>query len=174
MSGAPPLLKAPLSPQERLRRLLRVAKADGLSVLIVAGGFGLLSAAFGDLSGAGVGFVVALAGAIELRGASLLRSGKLVGLRWLVGSQAYLLAVIFAYAAYRLANLAHDPIARAINRALLTAGADPDLLPFEPREIMKATYVVLVAATLLYQGGMILYYIRRRTAVALALATPAN
>ncbi|HEY1765234.1 MAG TPA: hypothetical protein VGF85_09945 [Opitutaceae bacterium] len=174
MSGVPPLLKAPLSPQDRLRRLLRVAKVDGLSVLIVAGGFGLLSAAFGDLSGAGVGLVIALAGAIELWGVSLLRSGSLGGLRWLVGSQAYLLAMIFAYAAWRLANLAHDPIVRAINRAILTAGADPELLPFDAHQIMKATYVLLVLVTLLYQGGMIVYYARRRTAVAQALKAPLN
>lgn len=169
MTGIPPLLKASLAPQERLRRLLRLAKADGLSVLIVAGGFGLLSAAFGDYSGAIVGLVIALAGAGELRGVSLLRSARAEGMTWLMGSQAYLLATIIAYAFYRLANLGHDPLVRAINRAILTAGADPELLPFDARQIMQATYVILAGATLLYQGGMIIYYARRRAAVAQAV-----
>ena len=169
MTGVPPLLKASLPPTDRLRRMLRLAKADGLSVLIVAGGFGLLSAAFGDFPGAATGLVIALAGAGELRGVSLLRASRLAGMRWLVGSQAYLLVLILAYAFYRLANLAHDPMVRAINRALLTTGADPDLLPFDAPQIMKATYASLAVATVLYQGGMIVYYLRRRTAVTQAL-----
>jgi hypothetical protein len=162
-------MQAPLLPSEKLRRVLRVAKIDALSVLIVAGGFGLLSAAFGDFSGALVGFVIAATGAIELRGASLLRASRLEGMRWLVGSQVYLMATILGYVVYRLANLAHDPLLQAVNKALLESGADLEMMPIDVRQLLKAVYAIVAVVTLLYQGGMSVYYLRRRAAVAAAL-----
>jgi hypothetical protein len=162
----------PLLPSERLRRVLRVARIDGLSVLVVAGGFGVLSAAFGDFSGAAVGFVIAAAGAVELRGVSLLKAARIEGMNWLIASQAYLLLLILGYAAYRLANLAHDPLIRVIVQGLREAGADPEMLPIDLHQMMKATYCALALITVLYQGGMIVYYRHRRAAAAAALQPP--
>jgi len=51
---APPLL-----PEETLLRVLRVARLDGLSVLVIAGVFALISALAGDGVGAVVGLLVA-------------------------------------------------------------------------------------------------------------------
>jgi hypothetical protein len=146
-----------------------VAKLDGLSIVIVAGGFGLVSAACGDFSGGGVGLLIAAAGAIELRGVSLLRKARIAGLRWLVGSQAYLLAMILGYAAYRLLNLARDPLVRLLKQAFTASGFDMEMLPVDLPQLMKIVYVALAAVTILYQGGMILYYLARRRVVADAL-----
>ena len=57
-------MKPPLLPSETFRRVLRVARFDGLSVLGVSGAFALISAASQDVSGAMIGLLVAAAGAI--------------------------------------------------------------------------------------------------------------
>src|SRR5471032_2785913 len=53
MAKAPPLL-----PVEMLRRVVRIAKFDGISVLALAGLFALGSAALGDFKGALIGIVI--------------------------------------------------------------------------------------------------------------------
>ncbi|HXN35586.1 MAG TPA: hypothetical protein VN877_05410, partial [Opitutaceae bacterium] len=57
-----------------LRNVLRVARFDGVSVLVLAGFFALVSAASGDVSGAAFGLLIAAAGAVELHGMGLLRA----------------------------------------------------------------------------------------------------
>jgi len=162
-------MQAPLLPSERLRRVLRVARIDGLSVLVIAGGFGLISAACGDFSGAAFGFLIAAAGAIELKGVSLLRAARMEGMGWLFGSQLYLMAVILAYVFFRLFNLAKDPLLKALNRAFAQTGMDMEMLPFDLTQMLKFVYLAVAVITILYQGGMIIYYLRRRSAVAAAL-----
>src|ERR1035438_1467270 len=132
-------MKPPLLPSERLRRVLRVARFDGASVLGLAGAFALVSAAFRDVTGAVIGLLVAAAGAIELHGASLLRSCDLKGVRWLLGSQLYLLAVILAYCAFRLARpdiaswraVMTDDIAEPIRQAGMTVDQFLNLGPIK-------------------------------------------
>jgi hypothetical protein len=166
-------MKPPILPSETLRRVTRVARFDGLSVLIVAGGFALLSAASRDVSGAVIGLLVAAAGAIELHGATLLRSGR-DGMRWLVSSQLYLMAVILGYAGFRLlkpdvawmlpyvTGEAAEPILQAAQQQGMTV---EQLLI----GAMGMFYLLVAVLTLVYQGGMTVYYLRRRRAVEAAL-----
>jgi len=163
-------MKPPLLPSERLRRVLRVARIDGTSILAVAGAFALISASFRDVNGAVIGLLVAAAGALELHGASRLRAADARGMRWLVSSQLYLMAVMLTYVACRLARpdiaalrpLVTQELADSIREANLTV--DQVLL-----EMQRLVYLGVAAATLLYQGGMAIYYLRRSAAVAAAL-----
>jgi hypothetical protein len=163
-------MKIPPLPSEVLRRLLRVAKFDGMSVLGVAGAFALVSAASRDVSGAVIGLLVAAAGAIELHGVGLLRGGRASGLRWLVSSQLYLMAVMLVYVGMRFGNPdigAIRPIVNAdLESQIKLAGMTVDdfLLEF-----LRLVYVGVGAATILYQGGMTVYYLRRRAAVEAAV-----
>ena len=160
----------PLLPSETYRRVLRVARFDGLSVLLVAGAFALISAASGDVSGAIVGLLVAAAGAIELHGVTLLRAYRVRGINWLITSQLYLMGILLGYAAVRLAHpdiaairpVVTPELAEQIRQADM--GVDQFLLEF-----LRLVYVGVAAVTVLYQGGMTLYYSRRRSAVAAAL-----
>lgn len=166
-------MKPPILPAETLRRVTRVARFDGMSVLIVAGGFALLSAASRDISGAVIGLLIAAAGAIELHGVALLRVGR-NGMRWLVSSQLYLMATILAYAGFRIARPdvawmlpyvtgeAAEPILQAAQQEGMTV---EQLLV----GAMSMFYLLVAAVTLLYQGGMAVYYLKRRQAVAEAL-----
>ncbi len=163
-------MKPPPLPSEVLRRVLIVSRFDGISVLAVAGGCALISAAAHDLTGAVVGLIVAGAGAIELHGAALLRHGAERGMKWLVGSQLFLMAAILGYVAFRLASpdtaalqkLVTPEIADQIQQAGMTVEQ------FITGKL-HLVYFAVAAATVLYQGGMSVYYLRRRAAVAQAL-----
>lgn len=162
---APPLL-----PEETLRRVLRVANTDGMSVLAVAGMLALAAASVGDYSGASIGLLVAAAGAIELHGVGLLKAAHARGMNWLLASQPYLLAVMLAYCGLRLAS--YDPaLMRAamtdeLRAALVQAGYDEETFL---RTCYMLTFAVLAVATIIYQGCMTIYYTRRRSAVIAAL-----
>jgi hypothetical protein len=152
---------------------MRIARFDGMSVLIVAGGFALLSAASRDVSGALIGVMIAGAGAIELHGVALLKAGR-DGMRWLVSSQLYLMGVILAYCGFRLlrpdvawmlpyvTGEAAEPILQAAQQEGMTV---EQLLI----GAMAMLYLIVAAVTLVYQGGMTVYYLRRRRAVETAL-----
>ncbi|HXQ80453.1 MAG TPA: hypothetical protein VN775_04020 [Opitutaceae bacterium] len=163
-------MKPPLLPPERLRRVLRVARLDGTSILVVAGGFALISAAFRDVTGAVIGLLVAAAGAIELHGANLLRAADVKGMRWLVSSQLYLMAVMLTYVSFRLARPDIAALRPLVTQELADSIREADLNVDEVLlEMQRLVYFAVAAATLLYQGGMTLYYLRRRASVAAAL-----
>lgn len=144
-------------------------------MLGIAGVFALASAAAKDFPGAIVGLLVAGAGAIELHGTTLLRGGAVRGVNWLVASQLYLMIVVLTYVATRLAHVDIAPL-----RALLTdeqrtvvqqAGLTVDVFL---ATVYRVAYEIVGAATVLYQGGMALHYLRRRAPIAAALAEPAD
>jgi hypothetical protein len=150
-----------------------MARFDGMSVLIIAGGFALLSAGSRDVSGAVIGLLIAGAGAIELHGVSLLRARR-NGMKWLVSSQLYLMGTILAYVGFRLARPdvawmlpyvtgeAAEPIVQAAQQEGMTV---EQLLV----GAMSMFYLLVGVITVLYQGAMTIYYLRRRAAVELAL-----
>jgi hypothetical protein len=164
-------MQPPLLPAEALRRVLRVAKLDGTSVLVIAGVFALLSALAGDFVGAVIGLLVAGAGAIELHGTTLLHHGEARGMNWLVGSQLFLLLTILGYCALRLTHPSFGPLRAAVTDdmkiSLEAAGYTPDSFI---RLVYNLTYAAVAIVTFFYQGGMAVYYHRRRGPVARALA----
>lgn len=166
---APPLL-----PEETYVRVCRVAKFDGLSVVVVAGSFALLSASMGDVPGATVGLLAAGAGAMELHGLGLLHHGSRGGMGWLIGSQFSLAAVVLGYCAFQLMR-AKFPALPAEADALIQA--DADQLGMTKHEVLllfnRMLYFSVAIATVVYQGGMIIYYLRRRVAVERAVDSEA-
>ena len=160
----------PFLPEEMLARVLRVARLDGMSVLVIAGLFALISALAGDHLGAVVGLLVAGAGAVELHGSTLLHHGESRGMQWLVGSQLFLLVTIVGYCALRLLHPAYEPLRAAMTDEMKTslemAGWTPDEFI---RFVYNVTYAAVAIVTSAYQGGMALFYCRRRAAVAQAL-----
>lgn len=167
------MIQPPKLVSEVMRRVMRVARFDGISVLCLAGFFALVSAASGDVSGAAFGLLIAAAGAVELHGMGLIRSADRRGMSWLIGSQLYLMSVVLGYVGYRLANPDSDPILRAAKTALSDeirqAGMDPAQFMAEFPKELRLLYFAVAGLTILYQGGMALYYMRRRGAVEAAI-----
>lgn len=165
MTRIPPLL-----PEETLARVLRVARFDGMGVLTFAGFFAILSAVAGDRLGAMIGLLIAAAGAIELHGATLLMHGQRRGMSWLVGSQVYLMVAILGYCEYRLHNVDLTVLRAAMTAELKTMlaeqgwGVDQFLRTFN-----RVLFAAVAILTIAYQGGMIIYYARRRRVVTQAL-----
>ncbi len=165
----------PLLPEETLLRVLRVARLDGMSMLLIAGVFALLSALGGDVIGAMIGLLVAGAGAVELHGATMITHGETHGMRWLTGSQMLCLVSVICYCGVQWLR-ARVPVFPPEVEALLQQDADQlgmtkhDFILFAFNRLL---YVILAAGTLVYQGGMAIYYLRRRGAVARALGVQA-
>jgi hypothetical protein len=169
-------MKPPPLPMEILARVTRVARFDGTSILAVSGSVALLSAAYRDVTGATVGLMVAAAGAIELHGVGLLRTYRISGVRWLVSAQVWLMGVILAYVAYRFARpdiegflqfVSAGPVADAFEQAATEAG---ETVRQYIIDAFRAFYFAVGLLTVVYQGGMALYYLRRRGAIEVALA----
>jgi hypothetical protein len=174
MAKAPPVL-----PVETLRRVLRIAKFDGISMLALAGLFAVASAALADFKGAFIGIVIAGAGACELHGTSLLTAGEPRGVRWLVGSQLYLLIVVLAYVAWRLLSYDPEQVRRLLEPLLHTpemqaqlevTGATEEDVRNMLRLVYHVSYGAVGLVTLIYQGGLARYYHNRRAVIATALA----
>jgi hypothetical protein len=169
-------MQPPKLNSEILRRVLRIARFDGLSVLVLAGFFALISAASGDVSGAAFGLLIAAAGAIELHGMALLRTIDRRGMTWLVSSQLYLMTVVLGYVGYRMANSDSDPLVKLVKSAVATDGVELQQAGLDPAKVvadfpaqLRLLYLAVAGLTILYQGGMAIYYIRRRKAVEAAL-----
>jgi hypothetical protein len=150
----------------------------GMTVLGLAGSFALLSAGARDVTGAVVGLLVAGAGALEYHGASLLHA-RLDGSRWLVASQLYLMGIVLAYVAYRIGRpdvawmlpyMVGDA-AEPIKEAARQQGMSVEQML---AAAMDAFYLLVAALTVVYQGSMAIYYLRRRRPIAEALAEDAE
>jgi hypothetical protein len=161
----------PLLPEETFARVLRLARFDGMGALILGGMFALVAAAARDFPFAAIGLLASGAGAVELHGAALLRQGEPRGMRWLVASQPYLLLVILSYCALRLWLIDIPPVPEAF-RAVFAASAQQWGMSVEDyqRALNRITVLAVAAAAVAFQGGMMLYYLRRREPVYRALA----
>ena len=162
MSKIPPLL-----PVETVRRVLRVAHADGLSVLVVATFSAIIAASSGDRVDAILLLLVCGAGAMELHGAHLIGSGMRAGVRWLIGSQLFLLLVMLSYVGIHLTKLPVPPFSAGLpddvlQQAVATSGMNSSEFVAKFNAMVAFSIVLL---TLVYQGWMILYYARRRHAL---------
>jgi hypothetical protein len=141
-----------------------------MGVLAIASLFAILAAIAGDYLGATIGLLVAGAGAMELHGAGLLRQGDFRGMQWLPLSQLLLLASILTYCAFRAYQFDLPPIPDHLAPVIELSAAQAGLTP---EQYLKAVYRLVIGfvalASVLYQGGMTLYYLRRRAPVWRAL-----
>ncbi len=167
---------AQTTPDEVLRRVLRLSSVNGLSVAIFAGLCALGSLVFGDLLGAGVGLLVAIGGITEVRGRNKLRQRDADGMRLLVRAQWMVLGVIWVYAASRIgsfdAMLALDNQTTEMRQMLAEAGVETAQLITLVKIFFYVFYSVVMLVTLIYQGGLALYYKHRTPMVAAALSVP--
>ncbi len=157
----------PLSSDPHLRRVLAVARGDGWSVIVVAALGGALSLVQGGWGVASAAAMVIVGGVGELHGRRQLLRGEPRGLRWLIAAQAWLLVVVCTYAWWRwryfdaAAFWTQLPaVAQGeITRQLVTAGFDPEWdRPIFLQTMNALVCFILATLTMLYQGGLALYY----------------
>ncbi len=160
-------------PETALRRVLSISAIDGWSVALIAGACTVISLLVGSGIGVIVGLLVTTAGAVELHGHRRLVQGNVCGVGALVAAQVIILVTIVVYAvtnllrydeAALLAQLTprhHDLLARA---GLSFADLRPMLKPF-----YAALYSTVMGVTVLFQGGLALFYHSRKPQIAAAL-----
>jgi hypothetical protein len=160
----------PLLPEETLARVLRLAWFDGVGALVLGGIFALSSAASGQVTFAVIGLLASAAGAIELHGAALLRRAIPRGMNWLVCSQPFLWLVVVTYCITRLIVVELPPVPESL-RDLFAASAQQWGLTLDEYRLVlnRITIFFVIALTTVFQGGVTLYYIRRREPVLRAL-----
>lgn len=161
----------PLLPEETLARVMRLAKLDGTSVVILGSVFALMAAARGETAFAIVGLLATGAGAFEIHGSGLLRRGKVSGMRWLLVSQPALYLVILGYCALRLMHFEMPPIPERFQEAFELSAQQVGLSVEDyMRTLNRVSVQILAIASTIYQGIMTFYYAKRRAAVEAALA----
>jgi hypothetical protein len=162
----------PLLPEETLARVLRLARFDGMGAMVLGGMFALIAAAVGDIPFAVIGLLASGAGAVELHGAALLRQGAPRGMTWLVASQPLLWLVILSYCAVRLWLVEVPPVPESFQNVLALSAAQWGMSVEAYQHALNRITVLAVAVIATgFQGGMTLYYLRRREPVYRALAT---
>ena len=112
---------------------------------------------------------------MELRGRRRLLRRDPAGLPQLVRAQMFLLAVILVYCASRLGSFDQDSMLANLTpdmKAMLKeSGVEiADILPLV-RMTFFATYGLLAVLTLVFQGGLVLFY-RSKAALVTAALTP--
>lgn len=166
----------PTPAQRTLQWITGLSRMNGWSVVILAGLGGLLALVLGDWLSIGLAGLVGWFGWLEVKGSRMLKQCDPAGMKWLVRSQMLLLALILAYCASRLgsydaegalANLTPD-----MEAALKEAGLNrADIAPLV-HQMFLALYISVAVASILYQGGLALYYRRKTPVVTEALTIP--
>lgn len=164
-----------LSPEEKtLKRVILIAAIDGWSVVAIAALGSLITLALGDLSGLVVGLLVIVAGVIELRGRARLVRRDAGGMRLLLRAQLFLLTVILVYCVTRLGSfdegMVLDNLTPDVEALLKENGLErADVLP-AVKMMFFAVYGIVAFLTVVFQGGLALYYRSRSAKVTAALA----
>ena len=162
------------TPEQIVQRILRISVINGWCVTVAAGLGALVSLAMMDPIAGLTGAMVAVGGITELRGRKALLRGDATGMRKLFLAQLIVLAMIWTYAVTQLLTFDATALVAALPEEIFAmieeAGLDSDTLRRMIRIIHTATYGVLILATLIYQGGLALYYRHRTPLVAAVLS----
>lgn len=160
--------------EKNLRRVLWISALDGWSISLFAGLCTLISLLWFEWAGVIVGALVTTAGAIELRGRRKLLRGDAHGLPLLVRAQVMILAVIWLYAFENLLAFDESTIMASVTPEMRNAFSQAGVSVEDFRPMLKpvyySLYLTVIAVTLLFQGGLALYYHSRRTKITAALA----
>ncbi len=174
-SFPPSMQQPPFLPEETLSRVLRLAKFDGMGALVLGGLFALTAAAGRHVPFTVIGLLAAGAGAVELHGEALLRQGEPRGMKWLIASQPFMFLVILTYCGLRLWLIEVPPVPEWLKAIVATSAAQAGLtLEGYMLMVNRLTALMVAVVALGFQGGMALYYWRRRKPVEQALAEGHN
>jgi hypothetical protein len=159
-------------------RVLRIAKLEGGSVVVVGGLSLVISALTMSPVGLIVSALIVTCGWAELRGARMVAAGDVRGMDWLVRAELGLMATVLLYVGFSWLTLNPATSAKELaghEAELRQVGIDMRDLQAMTASIQRLVYAVVAVVTVIFQGGLARYYHSRRAAVAMELAMqPAN
>lgn len=171
------------NPVRKLNRVIVIARADSTAVIFCSGASLVLSAMQANWVFALFSVLAIVAGVMERHGARLLDDGNATGLPWLPGAQGVLFTVVIGYVAWRWKHFdpgqywAEIPAAaqEKILEQMRAAGLDPDVERDPLLRVMNGLMCfTLGVVTLLYQGGLALWYRLQQRYVTAALQNPST
>ena len=180
----------PVTPQAKaLKGVLRLSALDSWGIVVIGGLSLLLTLASFELMGIMVSALVLAGGVIEMRGRNALkRRDAATGMKLLVRAQLLILTVLLVYCARCLgsfdAGYVRDELIPEANQMLLAtlgitlsdflaeSGMTVDELVAKVHLTFVLIYGSVAVLTLLFQGGLALYYRKRTQLVTEALAAP--
>lgn len=173
----------PLLPEQKLERVVRIARTDSVGVMVCSGLSLLFSLPQEEWHFAGFAALAFICGYMEWHGHDRLREGDSGGLQWLLGAQACLYTVIVAYVVWRWRNFSPDsywaeipePAQKQLLDQMRTSGLDP-AVDREPllRAMNAIVCTALFAVSTLYQCGLALWYRSQSSAVFTVLGNPST
>ncbi len=167
-------MKTQKTPADMLRRVLKISRANGWSIAVVAGIGALATFALGDWLGTGIGLLAVVSGVMEVHGSRRLQHRDPGGMAWLVRAELFLLSVILVYAVSRLASFDSETalanLTPDMEAALRDAGIGRDEIVPLVRLAFRIFYGTVIFVGCLYQGGLAWYYRRKTPDVLRALA----
>ncbi|MDA0349269.1 MAG: hypothetical protein O3C43_19550 [Verrucomicrobia bacterium] len=149
--------------EKKIRRAEQISRVNSWSIIW----FALLSTVvvlfLGNLYGVLVGLAVALGGYFELRGHRYLIKREASAIPWLVGSQLYLIVVLWGYSLKHLLSFDESnpwaPFSSGMKDFILAINPDVQLVEAMLKVGYFLVYLSLILAVLIYQGGLSLYYL---------------
>jgi hypothetical protein len=175
-----------LSSQPTVRRVLALSGMDGCCMTLFSGFCTGASLLTGEWGGALVGSIVLSCGITTLCNRKRLMRGEVAGLSWLFRVQLMVVLVVFLYVVKSL--LAYDASAMdaalkalegsslmggLLDTALEQWGISVESLRALMKPIYFSFYLIVMSGTLLFQGGLALFYWKSRARVRDEL-TPAS
>lgn len=169
----PPLMSPAVSSEKTFRRVLAVSAFDGWSVVIVAGLCTVSSLVFFSWAGVLIGAPLTAAGIVELRGRSRLLRGQASGLGLLINAQLLILTLLVVYSVWNLLHYNEAALLARIPAHLHNQLSQAGLRIEDLRPMLKpgyfAVYLAVIAVSVLFQGGLALYYHSRKAAALSAM-----
>jgi hypothetical protein len=133
--------------------------------------FALLSAAGHSALGAIIGLAAAGTGAIEVHGASMLSHTDARGLNWTIRAQLLLLLTILCYCVACIVSF--DPSffrdQAQFKQFLTQNGLSVEQGIEVLRDAWVVGYVLVAVVSVIYQGGLAIYYARNRRVIVQAM-----
>ena len=152
--GLPPAIAAPAE------RKLRMAKGDALGLIVMGGLSLVLGACTFDWSTAVIGGIIGAFGVMELAGYRRYLTRQPQAREFLVGSQLGVLVLILGYCAWKLYGPV-KPESTSTLDALKELGADGSEFGAMAAGIEHMVYLAVAGVSLIYQGGLAVYYWRK-------------
>jgi len=152
--GLPPAVAAPAV------RKLRMAKGDSLGLIIMGGLSVAIGASTFDWSTGVIGAFIGAFGVMELMGYRRFLARQPRAREYLVGSQLGVLFLILGYCVWKL----YGPVSPGSNStldAMKELGADASEFGEMAAGIEHMVYFSVAVVSVLYQGGLALYYWRQ-------------
>ena len=168
MTSHPPSL-----PEAAYRKVVKISRFNGWSIAIIAGLGSLLSLAFGDLLGGGLGLLAVACAVMEIYGNVLLQRKDSHGMTWLVRAELSLLSIVLVYSISRLFSFDGEYVLSnltpELEAMLKEVGISRGEIVPLVQLFFRAFYGAVIAVATIYQGGLAFFYHRKTALVEEAL-----